>query len=157
MGSVAVGFDGSAPAWSALETGIGLAERLKADLDVMVVKEPSTYGYSVALGVLSGEGLHTAEESRAKQLMELAEGPIPSDLRHRVRELSGDAGRMLSAASEDADLLICGSRGYGPVLQTALGSTTRYLIDHAECPVLVLPRGKGLDPLRVNASALAST
>ena len=157
MRRIGVAFDGSAPSWSALETGIGFAERLHGDLEVIVVKEPSAYGYTVAFGVLSGEGLHTAEESRARRLMELAEGPIPSDLPHRVYGLSGEAGHMLSTASEDVDLLICGSRGYGPVLQTALGSTTRYLIDHAACPILVLPRGRGLDPLRLSASALAST
>jgi nucleotide-binding universal stress UspA family protein len=156
IGRVGVAFDGSAPSWSALETGIGLAERLHGELEVLVARESPTYGYATALGVLSGEGLHTAEESRAKRLVELAQGPIPPDLSHSTRELHGDAGHVLSEASEDVDLLVCGSRGYGPILQTALGSTTRYLIDHARCPVVVLPRGKGLDPLKLSASAWRS-
>ena len=43
--------------------------------------------------------------------------------------------------------MVTGSRAYGPLRRTVLGSTTRKLIRSSSCPVLVLPRGSGVDPL----------
>ena len=42
---------------------------------------------------------------------------------------------------KDLDLLIVGSRGYGPIGRLVHGSVSRYLVGHATCPLLVLPRG----------------
>jgi nucleotide-binding universal stress UspA family protein len=39
------------------------------------------------------------------------------------------------------DLLICGSRGYGPARSVLLGGVTRRVTAEAHCPVIVLPRG----------------
>jgi nucleotide-binding universal stress UspA family protein len=41
----------------------------------------------------------------------------------------------------DVDLLIVGSRDYGPIGRLVHGSVSRYLVRHAPCPLLVLPRG----------------
>jgi hypothetical protein len=38
------------------------------------------------------------------------------------------------------DILVVGSRGYGPVRRLVLGSTADYLERHARCSLLVLPR-----------------
>ena len=42
--------------------------------------------------------------------------------------------------------MLAGSRGYGALKRTALGSVAGHLVDSAACPVLVLPRGE-MDPL----------
>ena len=55
--------------------------------------------------------------------------------------LEGDAAGMLAEASEEFDLILVGSRGYGPLRHVLLGGTTRTLFDAASCPVLALPRG----------------
>ena len=39
------------------------------------------------------------------------------------------------------DLLIVGSRGYGPMYRLFHGSVSAYLLRHVACPLLVLPRG----------------
>jgi nucleotide-binding universal stress UspA family protein len=46
----------------------------------------------------------------------------------------------LILASEDLDLLVLGSRRWGPVRRLALGSTSERVIRHSTCPVLVPPR-----------------
>jgi nucleotide-binding universal stress UspA family protein len=53
----------------------------------------------------------------------------------------GDAATELIALSADCDLLVLGSRRWGPVLRLALGSTTQAVMREARCPVLVPPRG----------------
>ena len=53
----------------------------------------------------------------------------------------GDPADFLIAASERLDLLICGSRGYGPTRAVLLGGVSRRVSSEAHCPVIVLPRG----------------
>ena len=53
----------------------------------------------------------------------------------------GLAGEELAAFGDQVDILVVGSRGYGPVKRLVLGSTSAYLQRHARCPLLVLPRG----------------
>ncbi len=56
--------------------------------------------------------------------------------------LDGPPAQTLAAACEDGvDLLIVGSRGYGPAMRVLLGSVSDELIRSAPCPVLVTPRG----------------
>ena len=52
----------------------------------------------------------------------------------------GLAGEELAAFGKDVDLLIVGSRSYGPVRRLVLGSTSDYLERNARCSLLVLPR-----------------
>jgi nucleotide-binding universal stress UspA family protein len=51
-----------------------------------------------------------------------------------------DAARDLVERSRELDLLVVGSRGYGPVRHALLGSVTSELMRTAACPVLVVPR-----------------
>nr|ABP47458.1 UspA domain protein [Mycolicibacterium gilvum PYR-GCK] len=55
-------------------------------------------------------------------------------------------------ASQHADLLVLGSRGLGPVGGAVLGSVSRALLHHAQCPVViakegVVPRDAGALPV----------
>jgi nucleotide-binding universal stress UspA family protein len=53
----------------------------------------------------------------------------------------GDPAEFLIAASENIDLLVCGSRGYGPRRAVLLGGVSRRITTEAHCPVIVLARG----------------
>jgi len=50
------------------------------------------------------------------------------------------AATELVERSRELDLLVVGSRGYGPVRHALLGSVTSKLLQAAACPVLVVPR-----------------
>ena len=43
--------------------------------------------------------------------------------------------------SDEADLLVVGSRGYGPFRRVLLGSVSAKLAESSPCPFLVCPRG----------------
>ena len=83
----------------------------------------------------------------------VGDGPFDVDI------LAGDSADRLILASADLDLLVCGSRGYGPLRAVLLGSVTRRITLTAQCPVLVLPRGveSPLDPLLTGQPHAAAT
>jgi nucleotide-binding universal stress UspA family protein len=52
-----------------------------------------------------------------------------------------DPAETLIQVSRNLDLLVCGSRGYGPLRAVLLGGVSRRVAAEAHCPVIVLPRG----------------
>jgi nucleotide-binding universal stress UspA family protein len=58
----------------------------------------------------------------------------------------GGPREELVAAGMELDLLIVGSRGFGPIGRLFHGSVSRYLVGHATCPLLVLPRQSVVGP-----------
>jgi nucleotide-binding universal stress UspA family protein len=152
---IAVAFDGSPEAWSALETAIGVAERCHGQLTVIAVADYPSYGYAAAWSILTVDEFKDYEQEEKGRLLELALGRVPPGLGHEGRVLTGDAASELAEVSGEFDLMVTGSRAYGPLRSTLLGSTTRKLIRASACPVLVLPRGLGIDPLGLRASGSA--
>ena len=45
-----------------------------------------------------------------------------------------------AAEHKEIDMLVCGSRGHGKLAQLFLGSTSKYVTEHAKCNVMVVKR-----------------
>jgi nucleotide-binding universal stress UspA family protein len=56
------------------------------------------------------------------------------------RAVYGLAGEELAAFGDELDILVVGSRSYGPLRRLVVGSTSDFLERHARCSLLVLPR-----------------
>lgn len=69
----------------------------------------------------------------------------------------GDPREELAQFGKALDLLITGSRGYGPLGRLFHGSVSRYLLAHATCPLLVLPRAGVREPGPERGTAFEST
>jgi nucleotide-binding universal stress UspA family protein len=57
-----------------------------------------------------------------------------------VGENEGDPAEVLGERSRDLDLLVVGSRGYGPLRHALMGNVSWGVMRAASCPVLVVPR-----------------
>lgn len=152
MRRLAVAFDGSAEAWAALETATGLAERIHGDLTILTVAEMPPYGYSAALSALTAEEYQSLEKQEKRRILDLSLDRFPGDLSVEGRLLTGDPGSALTEAAKGFDLLVIGSRGYGALRRTLLGSVSAHVVRRAPCPALVLARTTGMDPLGVGRS-----
>ena len=84
-----------------------------------------------------GEHRVKAEVSARKAVAQI----LGDDGEVDVDAFVGEPGDMLVELSEYLDLLVSGSRGYGPVRAVLLGGVARRLATAAHCPVIVLPRG----------------
>jgi nucleotide-binding universal stress UspA family protein len=72
-----------------------------------------------------------------------AEGELAADPPHEAVVLEGDPAAELAAQGVELDLLVIGSRGYGPIGRTLLGGVSAEVIRTAPCPVIVFPRSAG--------------
>ena len=138
-----VGFDGSPEAAFALDAACGLAVRVGGALTVVTAVGPPGYGWGEALRVLSEGDLRTREQVEKRETLDRGLERISGGVSVEGRLINGEVADVLAEASTEADLLLVGSRGYGPMRRTLLGSTSAQLMHRAECPVMVLPRSGG--------------
>jgi nucleotide-binding universal stress UspA family protein len=139
---IGVAFDGSGESEAALAEAARLGEAASATLRVFAVAEAHVYlGYPPVPSTYDHEGaLHSIKEHLDRAIAKALE-TLPRDLRASGQVLSGHAAELLmSKAEEGVDLLVTGSRGYGPARRVLLGSVSSKLARSAPCPLLVVPR-----------------
>jgi nucleotide-binding universal stress UspA family protein len=141
FGDIAVAFDASPESVAALGQAVALAERGGGSLRVDGIVDVS----ATAWNALPMDGYY--EEMR---------DALATGLRGDIEQALSDAGRpgaaevhlfdgavaeTLLKAAEGAGLLVCGSRGWGPVGAALLGSVSNRLAHSAPCPLLAVPDG----------------
>lgn len=145
--TIGVAYVDSADGREALRGAYALARRIGARLRVVTVvkdrpsvflsAEAPTEGRSgTSVEDVEGEYMLQAERAARRDLAALGE-----DVPVEVEAFVGDPADVLIDFSRHLDLLVCGSRGYGPVRAVLLGSVSRRVAEGAYCPVVVLPRG----------------
>lgn len=150
--SIGVGVDGSVESDHAVVAAGELARAFGARLRIMAAIEPvepvlSRYG-------IEAEKLAQQEmEADAARALERGVGAAPSDVEvDQVRLEDHVPARALAGAASDVDLLIVGSRGYGPVRRVLLGSVSAELMRELPCGLVVVPRG-AREPVQPGAPA----
>jgi nucleotide-binding universal stress UspA family protein len=149
---IGVAFDGSDESRHALEAGRQLARSSKAKLRVISVFE------RLAFGAVATErsGASVNQRLRADQREALAKAAAEQPHEEiESRLLEGSPGHVLAEESAELDLLVTGSRGYGPRAAVLLGGTTHTLMRKAACPGLVVPRGARLELVAYGGDAPA--
>jgi nucleotide-binding universal stress UspA family protein len=142
MAGIVVGIDGSPNSQRALDWAMHEAAARHAALTVVAVHEVSK-GYwssSPVIGAVD-DGLlaqlrQSAQAMTDKSAAALGDGQPASVSVHAV---SGFAAKELIDASQDADLVVVGSRGGGGFARLLMGSVSSQVIDHSACPVVVVP------------------
>jgi len=140
LARVVCAFDGSPESRLALNWAEELTRRSDADLTVYSVHSPPVFGHLGVGGLFSRESANQALRSELER--EQREALTGRSARGLV--MSGDPARTLARATKNADLMVMGSRGYGPVRAALAGAVSQYVIRHASCPVVVCPRGAGV-------------
>lgn len=143
---VVVGVDGSPTAREALRWAVELAGTTGAAVDVVGAwSHPANYEWTVRTtnyGLVPVPDFPTGQDIEAAVLASLDEavGAAPAGAVPITRRaVEGNPGTVLVDAAADADLLVLGRRGHGRVVDLLLGSVSEHCIQHATCPVVVVP------------------
>lgn len=131
---IVVGYDGSTEADAALRRGEALARQADRELHIVAVTTPPT----AAPGPFAGP--IPSQLPNALEVVERGVRSVEGDVDARGIALNGAVVPELAAYCGPDDLLLLGSRSYGPIARTLLGSVSSRLIHQAPCPVLVIPR-----------------
>jgi nucleotide-binding universal stress UspA family protein len=131
---IGIAYDGAPESKAALGRAEALATGTNAALEILTVVAPP-------LAMPGMAGYVPVDSPEPDKVLNEAIHSVDSGLAASGRRLDGPPARTLAEACEDhADLLVAGSRGYGPLARALLGSVSTQLIHLAPCPVLVVPR-----------------
>jgi nucleotide-binding universal stress UspA family protein len=131
MREVGVGFDGSPESEHALGVALALATEMGAKISAF---------QAVAIPTYLAHGRTAVDGTPVKQLVDDALARIASHEGVEPHAAYGDPVEELTLYSASLDLLVVGSRSYGPIGRLVHGSTAQHLARTARSPLLVLTR-----------------
>jgi nucleotide-binding universal stress UspA family protein len=132
ISNLGVAYNGSPESATALAVARELAAPTSAEVHALEVVSLPPLAYGGLMAAPMGEFINGIVKEGNDRMKELA------DIDGRA--VYGLAGEELAAFGDGLDLLVVGSRSYGPVRRLVNGSTSNYLERHARCSLLVLPR-----------------
>lgn len=135
------GFDGSPPAREAVRWSAELARRTEARLRLLAVHRRHAFDHVSAVGAFGTRSVSAELHAQLQERVGALSAELSDDMQVEVSLLEGDPAQTLSKQSEQLDLLVLGSRGYGPLRSVLLGSVSAQVIREAACAVVVVPRG----------------
>jgi nucleotide-binding universal stress UspA family protein len=142
MNVIVVGVDQSEGAKAALAFAHEEARLRRATLRAVHAWQFGYVGYKGLEGSVPALGgdireLREAAEATLEATMREAL-PDPGEVTVEQRVVEGAPGAVLVDESQDADLLVVGSRGHGGFAQLLLGSVSQQCAHHAACPVVIV-------------------
>lgn len=143
---VVVGVDGSAGSRMALIHALTMAAGRAAELEVVsAFPIPLYWSGDYPVDVPDSDTVRTETEARIRAFVAdvwrdpgLAQVAAADAVPIRVVVAAGPAAPALIARSENAEVLVVGSRGRGAVRSALLGSVALHCITHARRPVVVV-------------------
>jgi nucleotide-binding universal stress UspA family protein len=136
---IGVAFTDTPDGRAALARGCILAARARGLVRVLTVSEPVDPLLAGGLDAGALEAVRGVQEDAAATVLRRGLDAVSVGRSAGGEILTGHPADALAAASADLDLLVCGSRGYGPLRTLLLGGTSHALVRKAACPVLVVP------------------
>ncbi len=147
IAKIGVAYNASPESEAALVEARELAQGTGASIHALevITLPPATYGAIV--GPTIGESIELMVKEATTRMQELpgVDG----------RAEYGVGGEELAAFGDEVDILLVGSRGYGPLRRLILGSTSEFLQRHARCSLLVLARTSTASNLEQRAAGEA--
>jgi nucleotide-binding universal stress UspA family protein len=136
---IGVGFDDSHESRLALEVARRLAHSAGAAVRAITVVTPTVPLWPAIAWNTAWAGDDPSTLQPDDRVLAAISAEIGDDVTPET--MVGTPWKQLAERSTDLDLLVVGSRSYGPLRRLLLGSTSTKLARHAACPLLVTLRG----------------
>jgi nucleotide-binding universal stress UspA family protein len=138
--TIGCAFDGSAEARAALAWARTLAGAAGCDLRILTVHKPQLAALPAYHGLPTVATDEAAQRELRRRLIVAIREVEADGVSVEGVMLEGRPASLLQEQSADLDLLVAGSRGYGPSRAVLVGSVSRALVRNPSCPVVVMPR-----------------
>src|SRR3954452_3587353 len=126
----------------ALQWAAGLTAHVGGRLHVVSVAGRHAEGFAPVVRREAEETYSAEARARYQAALDAAVAELPDAVDATAEVLTGEVVDSLAALDDRAvDVLVGGSRGYGPLRRVLLGGVSSRLIRHASAPVVVVPRG----------------
>jgi nucleotide-binding universal stress UspA family protein len=142
---IVVGVDGSPHSKTALRWAVTQARLVDATIDAISAwQDPATIGatYGWSPMMYTGDSLATIAEKVLTDTIAEVAGQADKPVEIRSRVVQGHPAEVLPEAATGAEMLVLGSRGHGTFAGILLGSVSQHCVQHAPCPVLVVPQDR---------------
>ncbi len=137
IATIGVGYNGTDESEAALAFAARMAEAVDGRLRVLTaVSTPAAMASSYAYAY-DWSGVQAEARVAAGQQLDKAVNALT--VRADGETIDENPGKALEHLSDQVDLIVAGSRGWGATHRVVLGSTTDHLTHHAHCPVIVVP------------------
>ena len=141
ISSIGVAYVDTRDGREALRMAVRAAQRIPAQLTLYSVLDQLSEGYSYLVGRTDEQAFVDRMRDSFGKALDFAATEVPPELKPQTVLLEGAAVESLAGLGpDDVDLLVCGSRGYGPARRVLLGGVSSRLIRRAQLPVAVVPR-----------------
>ena len=141
ISKIGVAFIDTKDGHEALRAAVRAASRIPARLVLYSVMARSTEHYSYIAGRRDEQVFYDAARASYTQALDYAAAGVPPQLEPEAVVLEGDVvERLAELGLDDVDMLVCGSRGYGPIRRVLLGGVSARLVRRSRLPVMVVPR-----------------
>jgi nucleotide-binding universal stress UspA family protein len=142
LGAVGAAFTDTPEGHQAVRFAADLAARAGLPLTVFSVVAVHTNWFVPEAARPEEQPVPEAVTRGYREALDRALAGLPEDVAAKGELLFGEVVDELSMVGErGVDLLVCGSRGYGPVRRVLLGTVSSALVRQASVPTVVVPRG----------------
>jgi nucleotide-binding universal stress UspA family protein len=138
---IGVAYDGSQESTAAVAAAVELARALSAELEVIGVVAPAIYAADGLMGGAAYAMPLEDIECAVQEGLDAVIAGLPNDIAAASVRLEGDPADQLGEHSAGLDLILAGSRGYGPLRSVLVGGVSGRLMRTVQCPMIVVPRG----------------
>jgi nucleotide-binding universal stress UspA family protein len=137
---IGVGYDGGPEAQAALSLATGLARAAGAALVIHSIVEDLIPPLSVEQSIVREDWAKLWEAERESALARAESAASALGIAAEASATVGDPGTLLRALTNEVDLIVVGSRRWGPVARLVSGGVGETLVADARCPILIVPR-----------------
>jgi nucleotide-binding universal stress UspA family protein len=155
--TIGVGFVDLPDGHEALRAAAALAATTGSTLHAMTAVEPHAPIRSAAIPPYRADGVLETATAAARNALERALYRVARGMRTEAEVMVAEPAAGLVDLSRRVDLLVCGSRGYGPARSVLVGGVAHRLVGKAHCPVLIVPRGAADSLAAVDQPVRAAT
>jgi nucleotide-binding universal stress UspA family protein len=137
---VGVGYDGGPEAQAALAFAAELGRAAGSTLAIHSVIEDRLPVFTAKKWIGSKDLGQMWEGKRQSAQAEAEEAVSRLDVSTEVTSAVGDPGLQMRDLSKRVDLMVVGSRRWGPVARLVSGSVGETLVSEAHCSIMIVPR-----------------